>query len=274
MDSVHQKQCTKCKTPLPANRDYFSKYKRAPDGLQSVCKSCKSALARAKHDGKALRSLWKPQGYQHCSKCDTFYPISKDYFHKRKGSGTGYRTICKFCDTMGTFKIFTDEGLKVCTACKVAYPPTAEYFHRNKRRTGGLDWNCKTCRRSKARAHYAKNSKHIQELANKRNADFSQYKKQWYEENKQRLLVTARNKLAAEMGCEGTHTPQEIEELFNTQNGKCYWCGIKLDNSYHIDHIIPLSRNGKNSIDNLCCSCPYCNRSKKDKLPEEWLSSK
>lgn len=49
-------------------------------------------------------------------------------------------------------------------------------------------------------------------------------------------------------------------------------CGICLEvivSDFHIDHIIPLSRGGTHTVENLQLAHPYCNRSKFTKLPEE-----
>ena len=49
------------------------------------------------------------------------------------------------------------------------------------------------------------------------------------------------------------------EKVFLVTNGKCFYCGKKLNfNNYHIDHFIPKSKGGKGG-DNLVPSCPDCN---------------
>lgn len=69
----------------------------------------------------------------------------------------------------------------------------------------------------------------------------------------------------------GTHSGADIALLFKTQNGVCWWCGSALDpDNYHVDHRIPLARSGSNAPENLCITCPTCNLSKGDKLPQEW----
>ena len=37
---------------------------------------------------------------------------------------------------------------------------------------------------------------------------------------------------------------------------------------YHVDHVIPLSKGGSDGRENIVISCPSCNMSKKDKMPE------
>ena len=47
--------------------------------------------------------------------------------------------------------------------------------------------------------------------------------------------------------------------LFNKYNGQCVYCGAKAE---EIDHIVPKSKGGTNSIYNLVASCRACNQMK------------
>jgi 5-methylcytosine-specific restriction endonuclease McrA len=56
-----------------------------------------------------------------------------------------------------------------------------------------------------------------------------------------------------------------------TSTGTCWYCGEKV--GYHnltMDHVIPLSRGGRSTKDNLVPSCKECNNKKKSSLPVEW----
>lgn len=66
-----------------------------------------------------------------------------------------------------------------------------------------------------------------------------------------------------------------ITKMLNTQNGNCYYCGIKLIIGYRgignidIDHIKPFSKYKDGTRKNLCLSCRDCNSIKLDKdIPE------
>jgi 5-methylcytosine-specific restriction endonuclease McrA len=55
---------------------------------------------------------------------------------------------------------------------------------------------------------------------------------------------------------------------------RCYYCDSKVStNHIHFDHMIPLSRGGPHSIENLCVSCVLCNLTKKARTVEEWQRS-
>jgi hypothetical protein len=41
-----------------------------------------------------------------------------------------------------------------------------------------------------------------------------------------------------------------------------------------IDHIIPISRGGADTVDNICLSCLPCNLAKHAELPDEFLKRK
>lgn len=50
----------------------------------------------------------------------------------------------------------------------------------------------------------------------------------------------------------------------------CVYCGRWLSHKHAtIDHVMPKSRGGKNTWDNLVCSCEACNLKKGDRTPEE-----
>jgi len=52
--------------------------------------------------------------------------------------------------------------------------------------------------------------------------------------------------------------------LLREQKGKCFWCGDKIDLSIDgyltRDHLVPKSKGGSNSKENLVASCRPCNQ--------------
>lgn len=62
----------------------------------------------------------------------------------------------------------------------------------------------------------------------------------------------------------------DIEMLYRTQRGRCWYCGIALNGKYHVEHRVPLSRGGSNDLRNIVVACADCNLHKHNKLPHEW----
>jgi len=62
------------------------------------------------------------------------------------------------------------------------------------------------------------------------------------------------------------------EEIHEAYGGRCVYCSasITLD-SMDADHYIPLSKGGSNLRSNIRCSCASCNRSKGNKMPEDFI---
>lgn len=61
--------------------------------------------------------------------------------------------------------------------------------------------------------------------------------------------------------------------IYKEFDGKCGYCGDKLDfgeRSFHIDHLVPKSNGGGNNITNLVASCSRCNLSKRNRTLEEY----
>ncbi len=53
--------------------------------------------------------------------------------------------------------------------------------------------------------------------------------------------------------------------------GRCYYCGGQTPPAkLTMDHVVPLTRGGASTKNNLAPSCKECNTRKKTMLPQEW----
>ncbi len=195
---------------------------------------------------------------------------------------------------------------KRCTKCGGEFLPTAQHFYKRKTKDGDhpmLDSRCKTCAKKQVRNRYARNPEPIKEYERRYAAEnpqkLSERKRDYYQKNKLRLIECSRqarlrnpeiNRRAKRKysrtdkgrwtirvgkhnrrAAEGRSTREEIERQYIKQQQRCFWCSEYIEGSYHIDHIIPVTRFGTNWIANLVISCHSCNESKCDKLPfQEW----
>lgn len=66
----------------------------------------------------------------------------------------------------------------------------------------------------------------------------------------------------------------EIKEIYRRakedKRVRCYLCGRPIPLGHrHVDHIMPLSKNGKHRPSNLAVACNECNLKKYNRMPEE-----
>lgn len=67
------------------------------------------------------------------------------------------------------------------------------------------------------------------------------------------------------------HLSKSIRQAaINKTGGVCGYCGTELLPGWQVEHMIPLSRGGKNEPKNVISSCPTCNRDKYDRTVEEY----
>jgi 5-methylcytosine-specific restriction endonuclease McrA len=63
-------------------------------------------------------------------------------------------------------------------------------------------------------------------------------------------------------------TSTEWLAILAEANGRCAYCDKEA--KLTLDHVIPLSKGGKHSADNVVPACAHCNKSKGNKTVEEW----
>ena len=60
------------------------------------------------------------------------------------------------------------------------------------------------------------------------------------------------------------------KNIYRRDNNSCQYCGNKLrTEDLNLDHVVPLSRGGKNTWENVVCSCIRCNMRKGNRTVEE-----
>jgi 5-methylcytosine-specific restriction endonuclease McrA len=164
--------------------------------------------------------------------------------------------------------------LKQCAKCRAFR--NIDCFRKDKGKWDKLYPYCKYCAKEKDHKVYMKNPQRkclvVKEYM-KKTGNLSQYK--YYSSKKSRLKKRARDlkrrilKKKSDLYCK--IDDKIINSIIIKYNCKCAYCEKECKDVFHIDHKIPLSRGGDNSINNLALSCPYCNFSKSNKTDIEFI---
>lgn len=205
-----------------------------------------------------------------CGKCDQWKPANSIYFGANKSIKDGFANTCKQCrkelydanreQELQQKKVYHQQHRdRLIQRSRQYYHDHAEALREQKRQ-------------------YRKEYKSTVDLSKKKydkshpeqiRAYHRNYRKAYPDKVAQFSRATSHNRRARKQKAEGRYTTADIRRQYDSQKGKCYYCQEKL-NKYHVDHIVPLSREGSNRPDNLVLTCPFCNRSKGAKLPHEW----
>jgi 5-methylcytosine-specific restriction endonuclease McrA len=190
-----------------------------------------------------------------CNKCLVTKPL--DSFYPHPDGKFGRRPDCKACHNARStaYRISNVEKVRAM-----------KRLHRLK----NLD-----ALKARDRAYYQKNRERwrVYEKAVKADPVLRQRQydaiNRWRKRNKEQVNVWTRNRRSLLKRLEGSHTKQDIVELLAEQVGLCAYCSCDISFGYHVDHIIPVSKMGRNDKSNLQLLCKKCNLSKNNKVTEK-----
>ncbi len=103
------------------------------------------------------------------------------------------------------------------------------------------------------------------------NDEIKDKRRKYRRKNQERYRTHHRNRIAKQRELDGSHSIDDINQMWDNQLGRCIYCKDRLAFGYHVDHIIPISRGGTNFPSNLQLLCQPCNTRKHTKTHDEFL---
>lgn len=253
------KICSKCGKEYPATIEFFEKRKDSLDGLRGHCRKCTHArrikyYEEHRDDAIQYSINWIQE---HPEKKIEY---SKTYYKKHKDEKSEYNRKW-WHDNKEKSAEYRQKQLKNNPEC--CRDKSRRYYQKNREKVNAAcrEWY---------KENREKRREYDKQYRNNHREQRSEKYRQWAKANPDKVYENTRRRRARKMGAGGSHTRREVLCKLESQKGLCWWCGKKVGNSYHADHLIPLARGGSDDISNIVIACPKCNLSKKDKLPYEW----
>ena len=231
---IEMKKCTKCGETREISM--FAKAPSCLDGHRSTCRVCNRAQDRAK---SARWRAKNPDRVREIQKAwrdnNPVDPVERKKYHD------------------ANVQYYRDKS--------------REAYHANKERYSAENKLWMQLNKEKRAAYSAK---YREENKERRKQSYAE----WEKNNLPARLRINANRRARIVGNGGVLSRGIREKLFSEQNGKCACCGLPLGEKYHLDHIQPISKGGKNTDDNVQLLRVRCNLQKKDKDPIEFMKSR
>jgi len=140
-------------------------------------------------------------------------------------------------------------------------------FSKARNKKCGVRGSCKTCEAKKRLEYFYKNHKkqlHIAAIWKEKNREHIKvYDRERRKNNPEKRREYKEARVAREKGAPiATLTVKEWYFIKQSYNFRCVYCGKKVKKLTK-DHIIPLSRGGNHTMDNVVPACFSCNSRKK-----------
>lgn len=174
-----------------------------------------------------------------------------------------------------------------CRTCGIPKPATSENFYRQERGGDALRSSCKDCEQIRHRNWQITNMPEVLEYwshyASEHPESVRAYQNNWRVKNRERACEASREwrianpEAARELSARRRARKKgivvskvDLRNLLALYGMTCHICSqaIASTRDLHWDHVIPLSRGGTHSTDNLRPAHAACNLSKAAKLPD------
>lgn len=217
-----------------------------------------------------------------CAKCGEFK--SYESYPKNKTKKGGFAERCKGCKSVDDKLSHQKNRERRIEKMKNYYEENKEQFlkdckiYREENKTQIAEYKKLWAERNKE--HKLEQEKNWRENNKERNIEM---KKNWYRKNRDRVYSSTLKRRSNKHYV--SFTPVQRTMLLNRDNWTCKCCGTQVhdlnvggnenrhlwDNEQkaHIDHIIPISKGGDSTPENLQVLCRTCNLGKRDKTDIE-----
>lgn len=191
---------------------------------------------------------------------------------------------------------FTINEYKTCTKCGQTKLRTNEFFYKSKKSPDGLRPDCADCGRARSNKWSANNRQRSRDRASKWRLENLDKKLEsgarWYEKNREQIRAKFKEQYKADpekfIAFQRTQRAKRRqayaekyrkEDVLQRWGSNCHICGESIDlaaprqtmhegweKGLHLDHVIPLSKGGTDTLDNVKPAHGQCNIKKQARI--------
>lgn len=152
--------------------------------------------------------------------------------------------------------------MKECSRCHLQFDFTVEFWHKDSNQSDGWDKQCKTCKAERRRDYYERHAEAEKALV-----------QEWRRLNPD-AHRSQHNVRRARKITNGPIEPVSYFQVFQRDRGVCGLCSGDIDKNLKwpdpacgtLDHVIPLSRGGSHTYENVQLAHASCNSSKGNRI--------
>ena len=278
LSTEYEKYCSACQQMKPRTGEFFHINARAKDGLCSICKGCnssKSSLYKVKKRKERLSKEKHPrEGMTHCIHG---HPLVEENIRMHRG-----RRECKTCHRERERQRKQSQRTGTPIVRIEGYCLHGHPLIEGNVRKGKHAGTCLTCHRDSSKRRYHKNPEKMVAQAtayakshrDQINMRFREYRKQesWQQREKASYLRHREQRRQVKRkrywGLRLNEHEQGVEYIETLYSDPCCYCGRPMQ---HIDHIVPVAKDGAEHWTNLTAACQRCNNRKRDKSLLDFL---
>ncbi|HQE49833.1 MAG TPA: HNH endonuclease [Fervidobacterium sp.] len=247
---IENKICNKCRKELPMTKEFFYSDKGKKDGLSTFCKECKKQ-----------------------SSLNTYYKHKDKYRERKSKYGKEYYQKHRdyYLEVNAQWRKNNKERMK---------ETHKEWYEKNKE--DKLEKNRQWIKENKEYHNELKekwkqeNPGYHKEYRIKNRDKMQRASRLWMKNNPERAKIIRANaknrRRAREEKVESTLTSDEWESILKKYNYRCAYCGS--GEKIEMDHVVPISKGGGHTFENVVPACRSCNASKSNKDLDEWSGYK
>jgi hypothetical protein len=223
--------------------------------------------------------------WQKCTKCGRELPATLEFFSAKKTCKDGLNSYCKSCKSLEDRNYREKNADKISLQRREKYKQNPESFsERNKKqyqihkeKRTKYDRNYYLKNKSKVQTRTKKYyQEHREEMSEKKklywNAHLDKMRdsqKIWNHKNKKKVDMYKQKYRTRRAEADFDFTFDDWEDCKDYFNQRCCYCGCK-PKVLHKEHVIPLSKGGTTTVDNILPACGSCNSSKHDLNLKIW----